>query len=461
VRTITDPDLWGHLRFGLDVLATWSLPSQDPYSFTQDVPWVNHEWLSEATMAIAYLLAETVGLVLLKTGLVAAALMIVWRAHAPTALPIRIGVILLCIWGSASILPTLRPQLWTLVGIAVLCSMFVAGLRRWWLAAIPALFVIWVNAHGGWIVGAGLLAVWTAGQILYPQRTRAFAVAVALLGAAGTLVNPYGIQMWGFLATTVSFSRDISEWQPLFAFSITDWLPWVVTMIVAGAAAFSRIRPPLDHLIMIAMLAYASFRVIRIAPLCVTAALLLLQPTISAWAQSARPAFKPLTRTAAGSVLVALIGLALGSSYFVARAATCIPFTGEWNPDRAAGRALARAGLHGRLVTWFGWGQYALWHLSPDLRVSMDGRRETIYSAERLEAHAALYRATPEGLAFFRQLNPEYVWLPTTTHQLRAWLVQNGYRIDVSTAHSYIATRHDRPPVVQKIAAESGCFPGP
>ena len=31
-----DPDLWGHVRYGLDFLETWSLPSIDPYSFTQD-----------------------------------------------------------------------------------------------------------------------------------------------------------------------------------------------------------------------------------------------------------------------------------------------------------------------------------------------------------------------------------------------------------------------------------------
>src|SRR4029453_268254 len=52
--TRTDPDLWGHVRFGLDWLQSWRLPAIDPYSFTQDRPWVNHEWLSEAFMGAAY-----------------------------------------------------------------------------------------------------------------------------------------------------------------------------------------------------------------------------------------------------------------------------------------------------------------------------------------------------------------------------------------------------------------------
>ena len=54
VLTRADPDLWGHLRFGLDMLSQHTLPSVDVYSFTQDVPWINHEWLSELIMGVAY-----------------------------------------------------------------------------------------------------------------------------------------------------------------------------------------------------------------------------------------------------------------------------------------------------------------------------------------------------------------------------------------------------------------------
>ena len=28
----------------------------------------------------------------------------------------------------------------------------------------------------------------------------------------------------------------------------------------------------------------------------------------------------------------------------------------------------------------FDWGEYVLWHLSPQIKVSIDGRRETVYS---------------------------------------------------------------------------------
>ena len=48
-----DPDLWGHVRFGGDIAAAGGVVSADPYSFTSDIPWTNHEWLSELAMWLA------------------------------------------------------------------------------------------------------------------------------------------------------------------------------------------------------------------------------------------------------------------------------------------------------------------------------------------------------------------------------------------------------------------------
>ena len=53
--TYSDVDLWGHTRFGLDFLRTWTLSRADPYSFLQGHDWINHEWLSEAAMGLAFL----------------------------------------------------------------------------------------------------------------------------------------------------------------------------------------------------------------------------------------------------------------------------------------------------------------------------------------------------------------------------------------------------------------------
>jgi hypothetical protein len=42
--TIVDPDLWRHVRFGLDILETGCIVQNDTYSYRADgQTWINHE----------------------------------------------------------------------------------------------------------------------------------------------------------------------------------------------------------------------------------------------------------------------------------------------------------------------------------------------------------------------------------------------------------------------------------
>jgi hypothetical protein len=50
-----------------------------------------------------------------------------------------------------------------------------------------------------------------------------------------------------------------------------------------------------------------------------------------------------------------------------------------WEYPIAAVSWLREARVAGNVVTFFDWGEYAIWHLAPRVRVSMDGRRETVY----------------------------------------------------------------------------------
>jgi hypothetical protein len=50
-------------------------------------------------------------------------------------------------------------------------------------------------------------------------------------------------------------------------------------------------------------------------------------------------------------------------------------------PARAV-ELIRRSGVSGNLALTFDWGEYALWYLGPCVKVSMDGRRETVYTDE-------------------------------------------------------------------------------
>ena len=75
--TRADVDLWGHVLFGLDSLRDLRLEAADPYSFTSDRPWVNHEWLSEVILALAWRSGGSAGLVAVKLACALGALTLV------------------------------------------------------------------------------------------------------------------------------------------------------------------------------------------------------------------------------------------------------------------------------------------------------------------------------------------------------------------------------------------------
>jgi hypothetical protein len=92
------------------------------------------------------------------------------------------------------------------------------------------------------------------------------------------------------------------------------------------------------------------------------------------------------TTAVAGSILIVLG--ARDASCIRIDPARAIPF-----PVRAVD-VLERSGVEGNMATYFDWGEYAIWHLYPDIRVSMDGRRETVYSESVYQEYLAFQRGS-------------------------------------------------------------------
>ena len=240
--TRTDPDLWGHVRFGQDIIRTGTVRQADAYSFTSDQPWVNHEWASEVAFGLAFNAAGNAGLVGLKLLIVLGGLMLL------NGTLVRDGVrdarhrdLLAAIAVIATIQQAhhIRPQLFSLLCFSALLAALLAARRApWWLWAVPAIFAAWVNFHGGWLVGGGVLVLWTIGLAVSRGSGVRGALPYAAAGAAAlvaTLVNPMGVGMHRFLIETVGFGRaDITEWQPVYALGPSIWGLWIVVAILAG-----------------------------------------------------------------------------------------------------------------------------------------------------------------------------------------------------------------------------------
>ncbi len=449
--TAADADLWGHLRFGLDMLDTRALHTADPYSFTSDRPWINHEWLAELLMGVAYTWFGTAGLNLLKLsaiGAVALSLALVARQEQATPLA-RDLFVTIGVFAAYSRMQAVRPQLFSIVifcAILVCLRQYDRGRRRalWFL---PLCFAAWTNLHGGWIVGAGAVAVWSLGD-MWQRRSIPSAAALAAIGVLsviGTLVNPYGIGLWQFLGETVRPERaDITDWKPLLQLPLGVLVFHAILPSIAVAALWRARREwflSLRDGATIALLLAATFQVGRVdAFMQVALAILLAAPIIrllnaldgNLRASFRRPSLIVGTFTA---------GLAIYACTLAASNVPAVRIDGYWIPDRTAALLLRDARPGTRILTWFDWGEYALWHLSPaGVRVSMDGRRETVYSSRVVSDHFGFYEGVPELVDYPDRINADLVWLPSHTPVVEP-LIRHGWVKVLDTGRSVVLSR--------------------
>ena len=241
--TSADADLWGHVRFGLDMLREGRIVFPDSYSFTSDRPWINHEWLAEVVFAAAWSTAGQPGLLFVKLAVIGSVLWLVGSALTRRGVSGRALVILLALVLAATLTRVVhvRPQLFSVLFFAALASTLTradGGARRT-LAWSPAILMLWANSHGGWIVGMATLGLWTAIDLWRRRRLGLAALdaaAWATLSVLATLVNPYGLALWHFLLETVRPGREaIGEWNWIWSHppSVLTWLLFAAMTTIA------------------------------------------------------------------------------------------------------------------------------------------------------------------------------------------------------------------------------------
>ena len=477
--TRADPDLWGHVRFGGDIIDSATIRLPDTYSFTSDRPWINHEWLAEIIMAATYRTAGAAGLVLLKLSIITLSLACIWRIVRGDGAGVRSAVILTAL-ALGGILPRtqqVRPQM-----ISVLCfSVLVLLLRRaekrpatLWLA--PPLLAIWANSHGGWLVGCGTLVLWCAARTWTmrmegPGYGRSLAILWSACAAAvvATLLNPYGVGLWRFLFETVGLSRRfIAEWGmatgALATFGV--WLLFALLTIVA-----LRRRDRISRLHAVAVPVFwciAAFKVNRLDAFFALSTLGFLAPDLVRVFEERRrvAALRQsswLGQTVMGVLAVVTLAVTIPQ---LKTNLLCIDVHASSTLPEAEAMAFVRdRQLNGRIVTFFDWGQYAIWYKPDALRVSMDGRRETVYSDRSVDLHLDMYLGLGDGLAYLDSLHADYVWvpneLPLASTLMKSPLWTPAYRGGRSIIFARSSLLPPGAPVQEGAAVQCRCFPGP
>lgn len=426
-ETMADPDLWGHIKFGQDLWQTGNVIRSDTYSYlTGDQLWLNHEWLSEAIFYLVFAGAGSRGLIGLKVAVSLLIAGLVFRHLCRQGLtPLRAGIVVLAV--TMLVLPglvTVRPQMFTFLffALVLLIIYYVERGRTRWLWVLPPLFALWANFHGGFLAGIGILVLWSFAHftfallharrpgVLISPSTLVILLAV-MASVLATFLNPYGMELLKFLLQTAAVARpEITEWQPLVIISkygITYIT--ILTIALAGLFYSRRNRNPA----LIALFACASLLPLMAyrhgSLFALVVAFVAGEHIGDAWDRLSSGRRSSGDVSEIGRPRPWLTGLSVSVGIVLAILALphfdCIrldPQSGARYPARAVA-LIKQSGVSGNLAIYFDWGEYALWHLSPRIKVSVDGRRETVFSPEIYLKNWQFYLGTGDWDALLRE----------------------------------------------------------
>jgi len=382
---ISDPDFFWHLKTGEKVLSEgFQRADSFSWSFTQK-KWHNHEWLSQVIFHALYSRFGPSSVILLKAVFVTGALFFVFLTVFKKTSSFEISVLITAASGCiSSITYSARPQIFSFLLLAVLIYLLFCKDKKLWL--IPLIFLLWINLHGLFIIGLGVLFIFAVEETIKIRKFGAFA-KILVISLLASLFNPHGVRgllhPLGYLAgsTHVHLSY-IMEWlSPDFHEPYGRGL-FVFIAISVFSFAFSKEKLSLRNAFLFLLFLFLSLYSVR----NVTLFLIVVSPVVAVHLKQLLPEISkksaPVFRNS---------GLLNAFNYFLAAAALLLIFiTFKTNfsdgfmdsadyPVKAA-KTLKKIS-HKKILNPYRWGGYLIFNGIP---VFIDGRAD-FYPGEFLE----------------------------------------------------------------------------
>ncbi len=423
---LADPDLWGHVRYGQDLLADGALPATATHTFTApDYPWVNHENIAEIVFAVGYAWVGDTGLLVGKCllGLVILATM-AWVASRHGVRALTMAAFLLLIANNLTAFFPVRPQLLSFAWFTLLMLVLEQSFRGWheglnrenaseghepvepaddwsprqlsWLLLAAPIIALWTNSHGAFVAGVAILGTYLGGraiEVLYYRRWKAVPLVAALAGLglfamSATLLTPYGIRLHHWLFASLGSPRpEITEWAAPQPSDPIFW-PFVALLVVAISSwSFTKLRRDWVQIAIVTLVALQACMHLRHIAFFALLCGFWLPPHLQSAFRRLRPdglTKLPVQRLGTwsrwGFAGAMVIAIALQANALYGRLERLPVYRNMYPVD--AVQWMTFKGIDGKLVVSFNWAQYAIAALAPKTTVSFDGRFRTCYPQE-------------------------------------------------------------------------------
>jgi hypothetical protein len=417
LRPIDDADFWWLLRAGRYMVETRTFLSTDPFSATaHGAAWLNHAWGFELFIYGIYALTGPTGVILLQGLAASATFGVLYGLLRREGVGQGWSLALLSLGALATHgFWSPRPQLVTYFILALFARIladYQSGRQRrvWWL---PVLTAVWANLHGGFLAGPALVALCAAGELVGwalgddtgrdggPRRARTLALLAAACVVA-SMANPfhYRAVLFPFQVMGEQLSQAwIIEWaSPPFGHPqvlVLEIMLGLMLLLALGTA-----RPvPWRDLVVLMPLVHLGFQATRNTPLLVIGATPILGRAIASCTGAHWARLPGVGRRAVAGGALALV---LSACSLVAGSRQPVDVLRAFRPafgvadtlPAGAVDFLRREGRRGTLWNEYVWGGYLIWHLYPNLRVSIDGRM-AVYGPARFAEHLTVSELAP------------------------------------------------------------------
>lgn len=388
IEPIKNYDIWWHLKTGELIVETGKIPKSDIFSYTSfGASWINHEWLAQVLLYMAYKVQGAYGLVLLRTILLTFTFFLIYRRNK-LFLTSYSNALALSLTAMISHISWLNRPL--LFGFLLLsATIYLMDLKRFtgndrsWIL-IPV-FLLWANLHGSFIIGLLTVAIYTFTDKRFFSRN----ILVLILGTGATLINPYTYRtlLYPLQYTGVSVhTRFIEEWQSPSFHTITAFEIAILLSLLALAIAP---KVDLTDLIMILVFSHLGLFAQRNTALYA----ILVVPLIFRYLEKGIQLNLPTSFLRSFSISFLILG-ALLFGWSLSNRLDTLPLEEQNYPVRASQYLQNHPELsQHKMVNTYEWGGYLIWNLHPTYKVYIDGRADLHGSL--LEEYQAIMAAGP------------------------------------------------------------------
>lgn len=414
-----DSDLGWHLKYGEYFFQHWAILRENIYSTEMaGYTWANTNWLTDIITYAIFSAGGFLGLTLASALIVTLTFWAFSRAFDLDLFQKAFIFPILAVLESPVNLISFRGQLISIffLGLLFLFLEKLPGKKK--LVFIPLLFIIWVNTHGQFILGLGILGLYLGFKILEQSISEDFRLSFVNIPAAvktnstlflvftlsllAGVINPFGISTYKIALSHFNSPelKLIVEYLPIEDLT-NDWWKQMVygIMLFFGTLALifsGRMKDNLSKTGIVSIFYLLAFLVRRYAWSMYYLGIPLLKPVADFLKpDSPKNAFRSATVLFIFYIAFTVY-LKLPLDQFLTMDWQI--YCSEYNKcSEGAINYVEKNKLNQNLMTMYNWGGYIIW-MHPEIKPSIDGRMTVWKDPKTLYSPLGSYYPYEQGM---------------------------------------------------------------